>query len=79
MIEFRSNATSIINELKTSSRPLVITQHGKTAAVVVNPNEWQRIQDELSFYKSIVLAMKDLADGKLVPNPTSLPETLNAL
>ena len=41
--EFRKNAASFIDRIQQQKRSIVLTQHGKSAAVLVGVSEYQRM------------------------------------
>ncbi|ABB23777.1 type II toxin-antitoxin system Phd/YefM family antitoxin [Pelodictyon luteolum] len=41
--EFRAHAASFVDHVKRTRRPLVLTQHGKSAAVLLDVREYQRL------------------------------------
>jgi prevent-host-death family protein len=44
--EFRANASGFISQVHTTKRPLVITQNGKSAAVLLDVDEYEKIIDK---------------------------------
>lgn len=47
--ELRQNAAGVISQLKSSRKPVFITQRGRASAVIVSAEEYERTQHELSF------------------------------
>ena len=43
--EFRAGVTSFIKQINKTRRPLVITQHGKGVAVVLDVAEYEAVQE----------------------------------
>ena len=43
--EFKTQASRVLRQLHDSNRPVVITQNGRPAAVLISPEEFDRIQD----------------------------------
>ena len=62
--EFKSNAASWLEELNNTGNPIVITQHGKPAAVLLTPNEFDRIQYKEAFMASIEKGSQELDTGR---------------
>lgn len=46
LAEFKSQAPSLLERISKSSQPLLITQNGKPAAVLLSPAEFDRIQEQ---------------------------------
>lgn len=45
--EFRANAAAVIDQVKTTRRPVVLTQHGRGAVVLLDVREYQSMIDLL--------------------------------
>ncbi len=48
--EFRANVGSCIQQVHTTHRPLVITQHGKSAAVLVDVAEYGALMERIELF-----------------------------
>lgn len=48
LAEFKDKAVSLLEQLSSSSRPLLITENGKPAGVLLSPEEFDRIQGRKS-------------------------------
>jgi antitoxin YefM len=66
--EFRANAAELIEQLRDSGRPLVLTQRGHSAAVVLDVAEYERLIEELETLRDIRAAERQLKAGRAVPN-----------
>ena len=62
--EFRANVASFIEKVKQTKRPIVITQHGKSAAVMLDVSEYQALIDKLELLTEIQLAESQLKRGE---------------
>ncbi len=63
--EFRNNIKKYIEELNTTKKPIVVTQHGKSAAVVLNVDEFQQMQDQIDFMRKIIKGLEDYKNDKV--------------
>lgn len=45
--EFRANSANFIKQIKDTKRPLILTQHGKSTAVLVDVAEYQATIEKL--------------------------------
>ncbi|NHZ85491.1 MAG: type II toxin-antitoxin system prevent-host-death family antitoxin, partial [Planctomycetia bacterium] len=45
--EFRANSANFIKQIKDTKRPLILTQHGKSAAVLIDVAEYQATIEKL--------------------------------
>ena len=66
--EFRANAAGLINQMKTSGRPLVLTQRGHAAAVVLDVTEYERLVSEIELLRDVREAEDQVAAGGFLSN-----------
>ena len=45
--EFRANAAALIQQLQETRRPIFITQHGKSAAVLLDVKEYEKLVEQI--------------------------------
>ncbi len=62
--EFRANAATLVKQVKDTGRPLVITQHGKSSAILLDVKEYQALLDKIEILQDIQLAEQQIVDGK---------------
>ncbi len=62
--EFRANATSFISQVQKKHRPIVLTQHGKSAAVLMDVSEYERLMEVWEIIHDIKIAQENIEDGK---------------
>lgn len=62
--EFRANIKTLINNMKANKRPLVLTQNGKSSAVVMDVVEYEAMQEKLELLSDIQMAEDQLAKGQ---------------
>ena len=68
LTEFRANAANLVKQVRESKRPLILTQHGKSTAVLVDVAEYQSILDKLELLQEVQLAEQQIIDGKYLSN-----------
>jgi len=61
---FRANAAKLIEQVQTHKRALVLTQRGRSAAVVLDPSEYDRLIETLDLLQDVHEANKQIAAGK---------------
>ncbi|MBD3385396.1 type II toxin-antitoxin system prevent-host-death family antitoxin [candidate division KSB1 bacterium] len=61
--EFRANVTSFIDKVRETRRPLVITQRGKSAAILLDVSEYEALLQKIELLSDIQLAEKQLEEG----------------
>ena len=64
--EFKTHASRVIRRLATSRRPFVITQNGKPAAVLITPDEFDRLTEHARFLEAVDEGLSDSAAGRVV-------------
>jgi len=62
--DFRANAASYIERVKKERRPLVLTQHGTSSAVLIDVEEYQKLIDKVQLLVEIATARKELDSGE---------------
>lgn len=63
--DFRANAASILEKVRATRRPIVLTQRGRSAAVLLDVGAYQALLEELETLRDIRVAEADVADGRM--------------
>jgi len=63
--DFRANASSMLDQVKATQRPLILTRRGRGAAVLLDIGAYQALMDELETLRDVQLAMADVAAGRV--------------
>ena len=61
---FRANAAGFLDQVRSTKRPLVLTQHGKSAAIVLDVDQYEALVDEIEVIRDIRQAKAELARGE---------------
>lgn len=77
--EFRANAAAFVQQVRTTRRPLVLTQHGKSAAVLLDVEEYERLVDRAELLEDIAAAEAELERGEGVDHAVAKAAVLNRL
>jgi prevent-host-death family protein len=64
--EFKTRASRIIREIAGSDEPLVITQNGRPAAVLLSPAAFQEMRERHEFYRAVAEGVADSESGRVV-------------
>ncbi|HEX9734344.1 MAG TPA: type II toxin-antitoxin system Phd/YefM family antitoxin [Thermoanaerobaculia bacterium] len=66
LADFKAHASQLFRRLREDQRPLVITQNGKPAGVLITPEEFDRIRERESFVAAVREGLADSAAGRLI-------------
>ena len=59
--EFRANTSALLTQLRASKRPIVLTQHGRSAAVVMDVDVYEGLLDEIALLRDIRISEEQIA------------------
>ena len=62
--DLRDDAANILDRLKKSREPVVITQRGRAAAVLLSIEEYERSEHEREILRLLAQGDKEVAAGK---------------
>ncbi len=77
--EFRANVATLVRRIRRTKRPLVLTQRGQSAAVVMDVSEYEGLLEEVETLRDINLAEKQIAQGRGVFHARARQRVLAAL
>ena len=66
MSEFRANAAKFLDQVRETKKPLVITQHGRGVAVLVDIDSFEDLIEEVEIRRAIERAEEDRREGRLI-------------
>jgi prevent-host-death family protein len=58
--EFRANAAELIEQIRSSGRPLVLTQHGHSASVVLDVGDYRQMIDAIDLLRDVRIAAEQI-------------------
>jgi prevent-host-death family protein len=62
--DLRQDATSIVKRVSAAREPLIITQRGRAAAVMVSVEAYEHFQHELELLRLLARGEKEVEKGK---------------
>ena len=62
--EFRKRSADFIKRLKKEKQPIVLTQHGKSAAVLIDVTEFERFTNRLELLEDLLEAKQQVEKGQ---------------
>ena len=63
---FKSSAAAWLDRLRDSGHPIVITQNGKPAGILLSPAEFDRLQEKERFLESVAKGLADAEAGRVM-------------
>jgi len=61
--EFRSKVAFYFDKVKKTKRPLIITQNGKSSAILLDVSEYQSLIDKLEILEDVKSAEEQISRG----------------
>ena len=61
--EFRTGIASFLKKVHDTKRPLVITQHGKGVAVLLDVDEYESMQEKIELLQDIQTSISQIEGG----------------
>jgi antitoxin YefM len=65
---FRANVASFVDQVRETGRPLVLTQHGRSAAVLLGAADYEALIEELDLLRDVQISERQLAAGQGIPH-----------
>lgn len=62
--EFRKKSADFVKRLKKEKQPIVLTQHGKSAAVLMDVSEYERVTKKIEMLEDLLEAKLQVEQGK---------------
>ena len=62
--EFRKRSADFVKRLKKDKQPIVLTQHGKSAAVLMDVSEYERFTKKMEMLEDLLEAKQQVEQGK---------------
>jgi len=64
MSEFRTGIATFLKQIHDTKRPLVITQHGKGVAVLLDANEYEAMQEKIELLQDVQTSINQVERGE---------------
>src|SRR5579862_6540924 len=69
--QIKRHATRIIAELQATREPVVITEHGRSAAVLLDVETWDELRRRVALLEGIARGERAFAEGRVVSHATA--------
>ena len=64
--ELKTHTSRVLRQLRNGQRPIVITLNGKPAAVLITPEEFDRLYERERFVEAVGKGLADAEAGRVV-------------
>lgn len=62
--DLRQDAAAVLKRVRSSRQPLIVTQRGRAAAVILSPEAYQRSEEEREILRLLVQGEREIGAGK---------------
>ena len=76
MSEFRTGIASFLKQVHETKRPLVITQHGKGVAVLLDVDEYEAMQEKIEMLQDIQTSIAQFDRGNGIEHDAAKEDVL---
>ena len=66
--EFRAHTSAVLEQIQATKRPVVLTQHGRSAAVLLDVGLYEQLVEEVALLRDLATAEAQLDAGMVVPH-----------
>ena len=63
---FKNHAAKLLRQVRTCQRPVIITQNGKPAGVIISPAEFDYLAEKNRFIRAINSGLTDVTQGRVL-------------
>jgi prevent-host-death family protein len=73
--EFKARASEWLKKVSETGAPVVITQNGRAAAVLVSPGEFDALTERVRLLQAVAEGIADAQEGPLTDHESMVAET----
>ena len=74
--EFRSNIAEVLERIQDTKRPVILTQHGSSAAVLLDVRTYEDLLEEVELLRDVRAAEAEIAAGQGVAHRRAKAQVL---
>lgn len=64
LADFRANLAAVVQQVRRTRRPVILTQHGRSAAVLLDAAEYEALLERADLLDDVRIAEAEVAAGK---------------
>jgi len=77
--EVRTGIANFIKQVHDTKRPVIITQHGKGVAVLLDAHEYEAMQEKLELLTDVQISLNQLENGQGINHEDAKEKVLNSV
>ena len=79
LADFRANLAAVVRQVQRTKRSVILTQHGRSAAVLVDAGEYEALLDRAELLEDIRVAEAEVAGGRGIAHSKAKATVLKRL
>lgn len=64
LADFRANLAAVVRQVQRTKRPVILTQHGRSAAVLVDASEYEALLERAELLDDVRVAEDEVAASR---------------
>lgn len=68
LTDFKNHASKMLRQVQNSHRPIIITQNGRPAGVLISPSEFDHFSEHIRFTQAVESGLADVKQGRVLTN-----------
>ena len=64
LADFRANLAAVVRQVQRTKRPVILTQHGRSAAVLVDAAEYEALLERAELLDDVYVGEAEVAAGR---------------
>ncbi len=77
--DFRTRTAEVVERMKKTGRPVILTQHGRSTAVLEDVREYEQRAERLELLEAILMGIRTAEKGQVVSHAKAMAELDRAL
>lgn len=77
--DFRTRTAEVVAKMKKTRRPVILTQHGRSTAVLEDVREYEQRAERLELLEAILTGIRAAEKGQVVSHAKAMAELDRAL
>ena len=74
--EIRTCIANFIKQVHDTKRPLIITQHGKGVAVLIDVHEYESMQEKIELLSDVQISLSQIENGQGIDHADAMDKVL---